>query len=65
MFKGGKTRSTDDAVHCLASMARIDGREYILVTAGWAQDPTADQYHIRDALLAYNTLGSALSAKEQ
>lgn len=59
---GGKTGYTDDAGHCLASMAKIAGREYILVTAGWAQNPRVDQYHINDAFLAYNALGRALEA---
>lgn len=60
---GGKTGYTDDAGHCLASMARIGGREYILVTAGWAQNPRVDQYHINDAFLAYNALGRALETE--
>lgn len=60
---GGKTGYTDDAGHCLASMAKIGGREYILVTAGWAQNPRVDQYHINDAFLAYNALGRALEAE--
>lgn len=60
---GGKTGYTDDAGHCLASMAKIGGREYILVTAGWAQNPRVDQYHINDAFLAYNELGRALEAE--
>lgn len=60
---GGKTGYTDDAGHCLASMAKIGGKEYILVTAGWAQNPRVDQYHINDAFLAYNELGRALEAE--
>lgn len=59
-IRGGKTGYTDEAGHCLASMAEIDGREYILVTAGWAQNPRTEQYHISDAFLAYNELGSVL-----
>lgn len=57
---GGKTGYTDEAGRCLASMAEIDGREYILVTAGWAQNPRVDSYHINDAFLGYNALGRAL-----
>ena len=34
---GGKTGYTDEAGHCLASMAEINGKEYILVTAAGAQ----------------------------
>ena len=59
---GGKTGYTGEAGHCLASMAEIEGREYILVTAGWAENPQTEQYHISDAFLAYNTLGSALQS---
>ena len=59
-IKGGKTGYTDEAGHCLASMAEIQGREYILVTAGWAADPRTTQYHINDAFLGYNALGRAL-----
>ena len=57
---GGKTGYTGEAGHCLASMARIDGREYILVTAGWAGSPRTELYHINDAFLGYNALGRAL-----
>ena len=59
-IKGGKTGYTDEAGHCLASMAEIQGREYILVTAGWAADPRTSQYHINDAFIGYNALGRAL-----
>ena len=59
-IKGGKTGYTDEAGHCLASMAEIQGREYILVTAGWAADPRTTQYHINDAFIGYNALGRAL-----
>ncbi len=44
---GGKTGYTDEAGHCLASMAKINGKEYILVTAGWAQTDDT-KYHISD-----------------
>ncbi|MDO4322966.1 MAG: D-alanyl-D-alanine carboxypeptidase [Lachnospiraceae bacterium] len=60
-IKGGKTGYTDEAGHCLASMAEIGGREYILVTAGWAADPRTEQYHINDAFLAYNQIGRSLA----
>ncbi len=56
---GGKTGYTQEAGHCLASLARIDGSEYILVTAGWAENPRVEQYHINDAYLAYNLVGRA------
>ena len=60
-IKGGKTGYTDEAGHCLASMAVVGGREYILVTAGWAGDPRTEQYHINDAFLAYNQVGRSVS----
>ena len=52
---GGKTGYTDEAGHCLASMAEINGKEYILVTAGWAQTDDT-KYHISDAFRAYNQI---------
>lgn len=53
---GGKTGYTDEAGHCLASMAEVNGREYILVTAGWAQATDDTLYHINDAFRAYNQI---------
>ena len=55
---GGKTGYTDEAGHCLASMAEINGKEYILVTAGWAQTDDT-MYHISDAFRAYNQIAPA------
>lgn len=60
-IKGGKTGYTQAAGHCLASMAEINGREYIQVTAGWAENPRTDLYHINDAYLGYNLVGRAVS----
>lgn len=60
-IKGGKTGYTQAAGHCLASMAEIEGREYIQVTAGWAENPRTDLYHINDAYLGYNLVGRALA----
>lgn len=60
-IKGGKTGYTNAAGYCLASMAEIEGREYIQVTAGWAQNPRVTLYHINDAFLGYNVVGRALS----
>lgn len=63
---GGKTGFTQAAGYCLASMAEVEEREYILVTAGWASNPRTTQYHINDAFLGYNALGRALAeAKEK
>ncbi len=58
---GGKTGFTSQAGHCLASFAEIDGREYILVTAG-AQGETE---HFQDAGTIYNRLGEAALALEE
>lgn len=55
---GGKTGYTDEAGHCLASMAEINRKEYILVTAGWAQTDDT-MYHISDAFRAYNQIAPA------
>lgn len=57
---GGKTGYTDDAGLCLASFAQIEGREYILVTAG-APGNTGDPLHVQDAVTIYNRLGEAVS----
>lgn len=59
-IKGGKTGFTQAAGYCLASMAEIGGREYIQVTAGWAENPRTSQYHVNDAFLGYNMVGRAI-----
>lgn len=53
---GGKTGYTSEAGYCLASYARIGGREYILVTAG-APDNGSASSHIQDAVTIYRRLG--------
>lgn len=56
---GGKTGYTDEAGHCLASMATdANGVEYILVTAGAAGDVNATP-HINDAVTIYSQLPAA------
>ncbi|MGI6056008.1 MAG: D-alanyl-D-alanine carboxypeptidase family protein [Bilifractor sp.] len=56
---GGKTGYTDEAGHCLASLAAdANGVEYILVTAGAAGDANATP-HITDAETVYSQLPSA------
>ncbi len=57
---GAKTGYTSEAGHCLASMAMIGDKEYILVTAGWCLEDDADNYHITDAYTAYDLLGESL-----
>lgn len=53
---GAKTGYTDEAGLCLASLARIDGKEYILVTAGAKGDHKTEQYDIDDAREVYKEL---------
>ena len=63
---GGKTGYTNDAGLCIASFAEIEGREYILVTAG-APGNTGEPLHVQDAVTIYNRLGEAaqkLTGKE-
>ena len=55
---GGKSGYTSEAGHCLASFAEIEGREYILVTAGAAADATGIP-HIQDCQTIYNRVGAA------
>lgn len=54
---GGKTGYTNEAGLCLASLAKKDGKEYVLVTAGAKGNPKSKQYNITDALEVYNSLG--------
>ncbi len=54
--EGGKTGFTDQAGHCLASLAREeDGIEYIMVTAGAFSD-TDENPHLTDAVTIYSQL---------
>lgn len=54
VIQGGKTGFEDAAGRCLASLAEIDGEEYILVTG---HAPDGDQaLNIADALYIYNQL---------
>lgn len=55
---GGKTGYTGEAGLCLASFAEIEGREYVLVTAG-AWGDSGELLHIQDALTVYDKLGAA------
>lgn len=50
---GGKTGYTDEAGLCLASLAVIDGQEYILVTAKAPGTHQTEPFHIMDALSIY------------
>ncbi|MBP3039503.1 D-alanyl-D-alanine carboxypeptidase [Bacillaceae bacterium Marseille-Q3522] len=54
---GGKTGYTNEAGLCLASLAKVDRHEYILISAGAKGDHHSEQYHITDALAVYNRIG--------
>lgn len=54
---GGKTGYTDAAGLCLASLAKVDEQEYILITTGAKGDHKSEQYNITDALAVYNSIG--------
>lgn len=53
---GGKTGYTTQAGLCLASLARLGGKEYILVTAKAEGDQQTEPFHILDAKNAYSRI---------
>ena len=53
---GGKTGYTEEAGLCLASLAKVDNQEYILITTGAEGDQYTEQYNIIDALAVYNSI---------
>lgn len=53
---GGKTGYTPEAGLCLASLAEVSGKEYILVTAGAGGNHETEPYHVMDAINVYNRL---------
>ena len=53
---GGKTGYTSEAGLCLASIAEVKEKEYLLVTAGALGNHETEQYHIEDAVKAYRQL---------
>lgn len=55
---GGKTGYTEEAGLCLASLAEVEGREYILVTAKANGTHQTEQYHILDAINVYSQIGA-------
>ena len=57
---GGKTGFTDEAGLCLATLAEMGGREYILVTAGAPGQSHTDTAHARDAATVCRRLSDAL-----
>lgn len=56
VIQGGKTGYTEEAKLCLASLAKVDGKEYILVTANANGNPQTEQFNISDALNVYNQI---------
>ncbi len=54
---GGKTGYTEEAGLCLASLAQVNGREYILVTAKANGTHDTEQFHILDAVDVYSQIG--------
>lgn len=57
---GGKTGYTEEAGQCLASLAEIGGKEYILVTAKAEGTHETEQFHILDAQNVYNQIGASV-----
>lgn len=57
---GGKTGYTKEAGLCLASLAVIGPKEYILITAHARGDHETRQYHVEDAVKVYTQLGKQL-----
>jgi D-alanyl-D-alanine carboxypeptidase (penicillin-binding protein 5/6) len=53
---GGKTGATSSAGLCMASLAKVHGREYLLVTTAAAANIYVDHFHIKDALFIYGQL---------
>lgn len=58
-IEGGKTGYTSDAGLCLASLAVVDGTEYICVTAGAPGNTWTEPYHVYDAQNIYNQIDPA------
>lgn len=56
MFLGGKTGYTSEAGHCLASLASVNGEEYILITAGAESYDYTGSQRIADAVYIYESL---------
>ncbi|QIL46873.1 D-alanyl-D-alanine carboxypeptidase [Vagococcus coleopterorum] len=53
---GGKTGYTDEAGLCLATIAEIDGKEYLLITVGAKGNHDSKQFNMIDAKNIYNSL---------
>ncbi|MGC6767147.1 D-alanyl-D-alanine carboxypeptidase family protein [Enterococcus sp. LJL51] len=57
-IQGGKTGFTYDAGQCLASLAEIDGKEYLLVLIGASGSGDSEQRNIKESRLLYQRLDS-------
>lgn len=57
---GGKTGFTSAAGLCLASLAEVEGQEYILVTAGAEGSHDTEPFHVLDAENIYSQIGAAI-----
>lgn len=56
----GLTLGADDYITiCLASLAQVNGKEYILVTAKANGTHQTEQFHILDAINVYSQIGEA------
>lgn len=55
---GGKTGYTKEAGLCLASLALVEGQEYILITAKANGTHETEPFHILDAVKVYDQLGT-------
>ncbi len=53
---GGKTGYTPQARLCLASLAEIEGKQYIFISAKALGDHTTTPYHLLDALYVYQQI---------
>lgn len=60
VFLGGKTGYTPEAGLCLASLARVQEEEFILVTVGAPGSSRSGSGYLRDARLLYQQLGKSL-----
>ncbi len=54
---GGKTGYTSEAGQCLASLANVAGREYLLVTAKAEGTHETQQFSLLDAVSVYSQIG--------
>lgn len=55
---GGKTGYTEEAGLCLASLASVNGKEYLLITAGARGNHDTEPFHVLDAKKIYGGLGN-------